>query len=166
MSTTEFLIDISLVDWPHVRGLAELTAMLLVPRLTWVIVIACRLCTRRERMPESSSLPYRAHSGERKPFLPIIQPWKTNSCQRLGRYLKHREPIIAVVMHSPRECRDVWWRHVPDAGLVNKRVIVSRKGLASPATPSVAASFLVSTAVYDTPSESMLFNGNIVGKCP
>lgn len=74
--------------------------------------------------------------------------------------------IALAIMHSRRECRDVWWRHIPDAGLLNKRVVVSSKGLASPATPSVAGSFLVSTAVYDNPTESMLFNGNIVGKCP
>ena len=73
--------------------------------------------------------------------------------------------IALAIMNSRRECRDVWWRHVADAGLDNKRVVV-RKGLASPATSSVAGLFLVSTAVYDAPTESMLFNGNIAGKCP
>jgi hypothetical protein len=73
--------------------------------------------------------------------------------------------IALAIMNSRRECRDVWWSYVPDAGLDNKRVVVS-KGLASLATPSVAGSFLVSTAVYEDLTQSMLFNGNIAGKCP
>ncbi|MGF6181253.1 hypothetical protein ABIB42_002266 [Massilia sp. UYP32] len=73
--------------------------------------------------------------------------------------------IVQEVMSSRRECRDVWWDHVSDAGLANKWVVVNA-GKASPATPNVAGAFSVSTAVYDDPTQSMKFNGIIVGECP
>ena len=73
--------------------------------------------------------------------------------------------IVLEIMKSRRECRDVWWRHIQDAGLENQRVVIC-KGMAAQAAASVADSFLVLTAIYTDAIESMLFNANITGKCP
>lgn len=73
--------------------------------------------------------------------------------------------LAAEIMKSRRECRDAWWRHVADAGLKNKRVVINQ-GCVSPAKPGAFGSILVATADYVTQIESMKFNGKIMGKCP
>jgi hypothetical protein len=131
--------------------------------------VEINVLTRNEHPPPHVHIEHQAEGWEIKIHFSYVEnKVSTYKVEHIYGKLPTKARLNAItlaVMNSRRECRDVWWRHVPDAGLNNKRVVVN-KGQAAPATPTLPGSFLVSTAAYQDPTQSMLFNGNIVGKCP
>lgn len=131
--------------------------------------VEINVLTRKEHAPPHVHVEHQAEGWEIKvEFSYVENKVATYKIKHLIGKLPTRarlNSLVQAVMNSRQECRDVWWRYVPDAGLDNKRVVVVN-GVAAPATPNVAGSFLVTTAIYKAPTDSMLFNGNIPGKCP
>jgi len=125
--------------------------------------------TRKEHAPPHVHVEHQAEGWEIKiEFSYVENKGSTYKIKHLFGKLPTQARLNAfalAVMNSRRECREVWWLHVPDAGLNNKWVIVTN-GVASPSKQNLAGSFLVSTAIYEAPTASMLFNGRIKGTCP
>lgn len=125
--------------------------------------------TRGEHPPPHVHIEHPGQRWEIKVEFSYIenQP-STYTVHHLGGSLPSKGVINALafeIMKSRRDCREVWWHHVADAGLKSKRVVI-RHGWACPARADTVGAILVITADYDAPSERVEFNNTITGRCP